>query len=81
MRLSYRQENGGNSKLQSADDVPQRRFWRPAGLAGLRFHDLRHTAATKLLEQDTLRYCGPDSLVCEHAVRIARRYGHIRPEV
>jgi integrase len=52
-------------------------------LAGLRFHDLRHTAATKLLEQGT-----PIAVVAQilgwsasTAVRMAKRYGHIRPEV
>jgi integrase len=50
---------------------------------GLRFHDLRHTAATKLLEQGT-----PIPVVAQilgwsasTAVRMAKRYGHIRPEV
>jgi integrase len=52
-------------------------------LAGLRFHDLRHTAATKLLEQGT-----PIAVVAQilgwsasTAVRMAKLYGHIRPEV
>lgn len=52
-------------------------------LEGLRFHDLRHTAATKLLEQGT-----PYAVVAQilgwsasTAVRMAKRYGHIRPEV
>jgi len=49
----------------------------------LRFHDLRHTAATKLLEQGT-----PTVVVAQilgwsasTALRMAKRYGHIRPEV
>ena len=52
-------------------------------LAGLRFHDLRHTTATKLLEQGT-----PIAVVAQilgwsasTAVHMAKRYGHIRPEV
>jgi len=52
-------------------------------LSGLRFHDLRHTAATKLLEHGT-----PFAVVAQilgwsasTAVRMAKRYGHIRPEV
>lgn len=56
---------------------------REAGLIGLRFHDLRHTAATKLLEQGF-----PHAVVAQilgwsasTAVRMAKRYGHIRPEV
>ena len=56
---------------------------REAGLKGLRFHDLRHTAATKLLEHGT-----PYAVVAQilgwsasTAVRMAKRYGHIRPEV
>jgi integrase len=60
-----------------------RRACRAAGLAGLRFHDLRHTAATKLLEQGT-----PYAVVAQilgwsasTAVRMANRYGHIRPDV
>lgn len=54
-----------------------------SSLTGLRFHDLRHTAATKLLEQGT-----PFAVVAQilgwsasTAVRMAKRYGHIRPEV
>ena len=54
-----------------------------SSLAGLRFHDLRHTAATKLLEQGT-----PIAVVAHilgwsasTAVRMAKRYGHIRPKV
>ena len=53
-----------------------------SSLDGLRFHDLRHTAATKLLEQGT-----PYPVVAQilgwsasTAVRMAKRYGHIRPE-
>lgn len=60
-----------------------RRACREAGLTGLRFHDLRHTAATKLLEEGT-----PVAIVAHilgwsasTAVRMAKRYGHIRPEV
>ena len=56
---------------------------REAALNGLRFHDLRHTAATKLLEQGT-----PIAVVSQilgwsasTAVRMSKRYGHIRPEV
>ena len=56
---------------------------RKAGLKGLRFHDLRHTAATKLLEHGT-----PIAVVAQilgwsasTSVRMAKRYGHIRPEV
>jgi len=51
-------------------------------LEGLRFHDLRHSTATKLLEQGT-----PIAVVAHilgwsasTAVRMAKRYGHIRPE-
>lgn len=59
-----------------------RRARREAGLGGLRFHDLRHTAATKLLEH------GVPIAVVAHilgwsastALRMAKRYGHIRPE-
>jgi integrase len=51
-------------------------------LDGLRFHDLRHSTATKLLEQGT-----PLPVVAQilgwsasTAVRMIKRYGHIRPE-
>ena len=51
-------------------------------LEGLRFHDLRHSTATKLLEQGT-----PLPVVAQilgwsasTAVRMTKRYGHIRPE-
>ncbi len=63
-----------------------RTAWRnacgSAGLPGLRFHDLRHTATTKLLEQGV-----PFAVVAQimgwsasTAVRMIKRYGHIRPE-
>lgn len=55
---------------------------RSAGLSGLRFHDLRHTATTKLLEQGV-----PFAVVAQimgwsatTGVRMIKRYGHIRPE-
>jgi len=59
------------------------RACREAGLMGLRFHDLRHTCATKLLEK------GESIAVVAHilgwsastGVRMAKRYGHIRPDV
>ncbi|SRR5260370_38623175 len=51
-------------------------------LEGLRFHDVRHCPATKLLERGT-----PLAVVAQilgwsasTAVRMAKRYGHIRPE-
>lgn len=51
-------------------------------IEGLRFHDLRHTAATKLLEHGT-----PFAVVAQilgwsasTAFRMAKRYGHIRPD-
>ena len=51
-------------------------------LDGLRFHDLRHSTATKLLEQGT-----PLPVVAQilgwsasTAVRMIKRYGHIRPD-
>jgi integrase len=59
-----------------------RKICKDAGLSGLRFHDLRHTAATKLLENAV-----PYATVAQilgwsptTAVRMAKRYGHIRPE-
>lgn len=52
-------------------------------IVGLRFHDLRHTAATKLLEQGTSFPVVAQILgwSASTAVRMAKRYGHIRPEV
>jgi hypothetical protein len=51
-------------------------------LAGLRYHDLRHSAATKMLEKGV-----PIATVAQvlgwsasTAIRMAKRYGHIRPE-
>ncbi|MGO8814295.1 MAG: tyrosine-type recombinase/integrase [Terriglobia bacterium] len=51
-------------------------------LVGLRFHDLRHSAATKMLENGI-----PIATVAQvlgwsasAAIRMAKRYGHIRPE-
>lgn len=59
-----------------------RRACHDAGLTGLRFHDLRHSTATKLLEGGT-----PIAVVAHilgwsasTAIRMAKRYGHIRPE-
>ena len=52
-------------------------------IVGLRFHDLRHTAATKLLEQGTSFPIVAQILgwSASTAVRMAKRYSHIRPEV
>jgi integrase len=51
-------------------------------LAGLRFHDLRHSAATEMLENGA-----PIATVAQvlgwsasTAIRMAKRYGHIRLE-
>jgi len=51
-------------------------------LKGLRFHDLRHSAATKMLENGV-----PIATVAQvlgwsasTAIRMAKRYGHIRPD-
>ena len=63
-----------------------RTAWRSAsaaaGLQGLRFYDLRHTAVTNLLENGA-----PFAVVAEilgwsasATVTMAKRYGHIRPE-
>jgi integrase len=60
-----------------------RRACRDAALKGLRFHDLRHSAATKLFEQGT-----PIAVVAQilgwsasTAVSMTKRYGLIRPDV
>ena len=60
-----------------------RRACRDSGLMGLRFHDLRHNAAAKLLEKGV-----PIAVVSQilgwsasTAVRMTKRYGHIRAEV
>lgn len=51
-------------------------------LLGLRFHDLRHSAAAKMVENGV-----PIAIVAQvlgwsasTAMRMAKRYGHIRPE-
>ena len=51
-------------------------------LKGLRFHDLRHSTATKLLEQGTPFPVVADILgwSASTAIRMAKRYGHIRPD-
>ena len=51
-------------------------------LAGLRFHDLRHSAATKTLENGVLIATVAQVLgwSASTAIRTAKRYGHIRPE-
>lgn len=53
-----------------------------AGLPGLRYHDCRHSAATKMLENGV-----PMATVAQilgwsasTAIRMAKRYGHIRPD-
>jgi integrase len=58
------------------------RTCRVAGLPGLRYHDLRHNAVTKLLENGK-----PMATVAEilgwapsTTYRMAKRYGHIRPD-
>ena len=64
-----------------------RTAWRNAcratAVIALRFHDLRHTAATKLFEQGELIAVVAQILgwSASTAVRMAKRYGHIRPEV
>jgi integrase len=51
-------------------------------LEGLRFHDLRHSTATKLLEQGTPFPVVADILgwSASTAIRMAKRCGHIRPD-
>lgn len=51
-------------------------------LSGLRFHDLRHSAATKMLEKGTSIATVAQVLgwSASTAIRMAKRYGHIRPE-
>ena len=51
-------------------------------LAGLRYHDLRHSAATKMLENGVPVATAAQVLgwSASTAVRMAKRYGHIRPE-
>jgi integrase len=51
-------------------------------LEGLRFHDLRHSTATKLLEQGTafLVVAAILGWAASTAIRMAKRYGHIRPD-
>ena len=59
-----------------------RRICKAAGLPQLRFHDLRHSTATKLLE-NAVPYATVAQILgwsATTAVRMAKRYGHIRPE-
>jgi integrase len=53
-----------------------------AGLAGLRYHDLRHSAVTKMLENGV-----PMATIAQilgwspsTTIRMTKRYGHIRPD-
>ena len=53
-----------------------------AGLSGLRYHDLRHSAVTKLLEngvpiERVAQILGWSASTC---IRMMKRYGHIRVE-
>ena len=76
-----------NGRIDPSNPIAHwRRAWnracRMAGLPGLRYHDLRHSAATKMLEGGT-----PLATVAQvlgwsaaTAARMAKRYGHIRPE-
>ena len=59
-----------------------RRACQDAGLAGLRYHDLRHTAATKMLEGGVAFATLAQVLgwSASTTVRMLKRYGHIRPE-
>jgi integrase len=77
-----------NGKIDLAQPVSHwRTAWsracKDAGLPGLGFHSLRHSAVTKLLENGV-----PFAVVAQiagwapsTAVRMAKRYGHIRPEI
>jgi integrase len=77
-----------NGKIDPAKPISNwRTAWRnackDANLEGLGFHSMRHSAATKLLENGV-----PFAVVAQilgwsasTAVRMAKRYGHIRPEV
>ena len=51
-------------------------------LEGIRFHDLRHSAATKMLENGVPLATVTQVLgwSASTAIRMAKRYGHIRPE-
>ncbi|MGH9439670.1 MAG: tyrosine-type recombinase/integrase, partial [Terriglobia bacterium] len=53
-----------------------------AGLPGLRYHDLRHSAATKMLENGVPMPTVAHILgwSASTAIRMAKRYGHIRPD-
>jgi integrase len=77
-----------NGRIDASRPVANwRTAWRNAtknaGLPGFRFHDLRHTAATKRLEAGVPfavvgQICGWSAST---AMRMAKVYGHIRPEI
>ena len=50
-----------------------------AGIADLRFHDLRHTATTRLFERG-LGIMEVASITGHEDLRMLKRYTHIKPE-
>ena len=50
-----------------------------AGITGLRFHDLRHTATTKLFEKG-LGIIEVSSITGHSDFKMLKRYTHIKPE-
>ena len=50
-----------------------------AGITGLRFHDLRHTATTRLFEKG-LGIMEVALITGHHDLRMLKRYTHLKPE-
>jgi integrase len=62
--------------------LPGHRACKLAGLPGLRYHDLRHSAVTKMLENRTPRATVAEILGWASSTtnRMAKRYGYTRPD-
>lgn len=76
-----------NGKIDASRPIANwRTAWRnaceDAGLGGLRYHDLRHTAATKMLENGVAFATVAQVLgwSASTTARMLKRCGHIRPE-
>ena len=83
------QSNGSNDVFQISDSISGARTWlqrsfsqacKKAGIEGLRFHDLRHTAATRLVEGGIPLHSV--SVYLGHlSTRMTERYSHPQESV